>query len=393
MSGDRRERRAIDRIGGSRKNRFMSEKPSFAGSIKFFLPGPVWVRPEVLAAMAKPMIGHRGKSYADLQERIEKRIPAVFETKNFVLLATSSATGLMEAGLQNANPSRVLSVTVGAFSERWNKIATDNGFEADKLSFPWGESADPDRIRKALAEKKYDAVTVVHNETSTGVISPVDAIARVVRENSDAFLLVDAVTSLAGAPVRTDDWAVDLVLAGSQKALALPPGLAVGAVSRRLLDRSRAEGVRSHYFRFSEYEEFSKKHHTPTTPSIPHLYALDAQLDFLEKETMAGRFERHRTLQAMVAQWASRSGCTFFAQQDSDRSPTVSCLRPPAGISAEALKNALSAKGWTIGGGYGKLKAETFRISHMGDIDADSLAHLLSGIDAVIPESADSARK
>src|SRR5262249_9554504 len=160
------------------------------------------------------------------------------------------------------------------FSERWNKIATDNGFEADKLSFEWGEAADPERIRAALREKKYEAVTVVHNETSTGVLSPLADVARVVRENSDAFLLVAAVTSLAGAPVQTDAWGIDLVLAGSQKALALPPGLAVGAVSRRLLDRSRSAGIRSHYFKFAEYEEFSKKHHTPTTPSLPHLYAL-----------------------------------------------------------------------------------------------------------------------
>jgi len=365
----------------------MSDKPPYAGSIRFFLPGPVWVRPEVLAALSKPMIGHRGKSYADLQERIERRIPTVFDTRNFVLLATSSATGLMEAGLQNAAPGRVLSVTVGAFSERWNKIATDNGFEADKLSFPWGEAADPDRIRGALREKKYDAVTVVHNETSTGVISPLSEIARAVRESSDAFLLVDAVTSLAGAPVETDAWGIDLVLAGSQKALALPPGLAVGAVSPRLLERSRGAGIRSHYFRFSEYEEFSKKHHTPTTPSIPHLYALDVQLDFLERETMAARFERHRALRQMVADWAGRSGCTFFAGRPEDRSPTVSCLRPAEGVSAEKLKNNLSSAGWTIGGGYGKLKSETFRISHMGDIDPDSLANLLSAVDAAIPDS------
>ena len=364
----------------------MSEKPPFAGTIRFFLPGPVWVRPEVLAALSKPMIGHRGKGYADLQERIEKRIPTVFGTNNFVLLATSSATGLMEAGLQNASPSRVLSVTVGAFSERWNKIAIDNGFEADKLSFEWGEAADPDRVRDALKARKYDAVTVVHNETSTGVMSPLAEIARVVRENSDAFLLVDAVTSLAGAPVETDAWGIDLVLAGSQKALALPPGLAVGAVSKRLLDRSRSAGIRSHYFKFAEYEEFSKKHHTPTTPSIPHLYALDTQLGFFEKETMRLRFERHRALQSRVASWANEKGHTFFPRDSGVRSPTVSCLRPPAGYSAEKLKNALSARGWTIGGGYGKLKADTFRISHMGDIDSDSLNALLAEIDRTLPE-------
>ncbi len=366
----------------------MSEKPPFSGTVKFFLPGPVWVRPDVLAALSKPMIGHRGKAYADLQERIEKRIPMVFDTKNFVLLATSSATGLMEAGLQNANPSRVLSVTVGAFSERWNKIATDNGFEADKLSFEWGEAADPDRVKTALRNKKYDAVTVVHNETSTGVLSPLGDIAKAVRENSDAFLLVDAVTSLAGAPVETDAWGIDLVLAGSQKALALPPGLAVGAVSRRLLDRSRSAGVRSHYFKFSEFEEFSKKHHTPTTPSIPHLYALDVQLGFFEQETMAARFERHRAMRSRVEAWANEKGCVFFPKEAGVRSPTVSCLRPPAGHSAEKLKNALSAGGWTIGGGYGKLKADTFRISHMGDVDLDSIDALLAEIDRVLPECA-----
>ncbi|HET9794516.1 MAG TPA: aminotransferase class V-fold PLP-dependent enzyme, partial [Thermoanaerobaculia bacterium] len=182
-------------------------------------------------------------------------------------------------------------------------------------------------------------------------------------------------------------WGIDLVLAGSQKALALPPGLAVGAVSKRLLERSRGAGIRSHYFRFSEYEEFSKKHHTPTTPSIPHLYALDVQLDYLERETMAWRFERHRSLQGMVAEWAGKTGCTFFAARAEDRSPTVSCLRPPEGVSAEKLKNNLSSAGWTIGGGYGKLKSETFRISHMGDIDPDSLSNLLSAIDAAMPDS------
>ncbi len=364
----------------------MNEKPPFAGTVKFFLPGPVYVRPEVLAALSKPMIGHRGKSYADLQERIEKRIPAVFDTKNFVLLATSSATGLMEAGLQNANPSRVLSVTVGAFSERWNRIATDNGFEADKLSFEWGEAADPDRVREALRKKKYDAVTVVHNETSTGVISPLGEIAKAVRESSDAFLLVDAVTSLAGAPVETDAWGIDLVLAGSQKALALPPGLAVGAVSKRLLDRSRSAGVRSHYFKFAEYEEFSKKHHTPTTPSLPHLFALDVQLGFFEQETLPARYERHRAMRARVESWAAAKGCEFFPARAEHRSPTVSCLRPPAGFSSEKLKSALSARGWTIGGGYGKLKNDTFRISHMGDVDLDSLGSLLAEIDQVLPE-------
>jgi aspartate aminotransferase-like enzyme len=364
----------------------MSETFPHAGTVQFFLPGPVWVRPEVLAAMSKPMIGHRGKGYADLQERIEKRLPMLFDTKNFVLLATSSATGLMEAGLQNSNPSRVLSVTVGAFSERWNKIALDNGFEADLLAFEWGEAADPDRIAAALKGKKYDAVTVVHNETSTGVISPLAEIARVVRENSDAFLLVDAVTSLAGAPVKTDEWGIDLVLAGSQKALALPPGLAVGAVSKRLLERSKSPGVRAHYFRFSEAEEFARKHNTPNTPSISHLYALDVQLGFLEAETMPARFARHVRMRKMVEDWAGPRGYTFFPRREEWRSPTVACLKPPAGISAESLKNAVSARKWTIGGGYGKLKSDTFRIGHMGDADPDSLAKLLALLDELAPE-------
>jgi len=357
------------------------------GTVRFFLPGPVWVRPEVLAAMSKPMIGHRGKAYAELQERIEKRIPIVFDgTKSFVALATSSATGLMEAGLQNANPTRVLSVTVGAFSERWHKIATDNGFEADRLAFDWGEAADPDRIRGALRSKTYDAVTVVHNETSTGVISPLEEIARAVRENSDASLLVDCVTSLAGTPVRSDAWGLDLALAGSQKALALPPGIAIGAVSERLLERSRAAGVRSHYFSFAHFADSAKKHNTPCTPSIPHFYALDVQLGFFERETMPTRFARHRAMQKIVEDWAAVRGCEYFPKSAATRSPTVSCLRPPSGHSPEKLKAALSSRGWTIGGGYGKLKAETFRISHMGDVDPESLRKLLSQIDEALPE-------
>src|SRR5262252_1597146 len=356
------------------------------GQVRFFLPGPVWVREAVRQAMAHEAIGHRGKAFADLYADIPPRLAKVFRTEGFVFTTTSAATGLWEAALLNLAPERVLSVVNGAFSERWAACARDLGIAHDVLEVPWGTPVDPADVRRALGAARYDAVTVVHSETSTGTLNDLAAIAKTVRDASDAFVLADVVTSLAGSPVEADAWGLDFALSGSQKALALPPGLGVAFASDRYRARAR-ERSRAHYPRISEAEAFAAKHQTPYTPSTPHLFALDVQLDHILAETMEGRWARHDALRSRVEAWAAARGHAPVAPTGA-RSWTVSCLKPRPGISAEALVARVKERGFTIGGGYGKWKASTFRIGHMGDVDLASLENLLAALDESAAEAA-----
>jgi aspartate aminotransferase-like enzyme len=356
------------------------------GQVRFFLPGPVWVREGVRQAMAHEAIGHRGKGFADLYGRILPRLSKVFRTQGFVFTTTSAATGLWEASLLNLAPDRVLAVVSGAFSERWAVCAKDLGFAVDVLEMPWGLPADPAQVTRALGKASYDAVTVVHSETSTGTLNDLAGLAAAVRESSDAFVLADVVTSLAGSPVEPDAWGLDFALSGSQKALALPPGLGVAFASDRYRKRAR-DRSRAHYLRLSEAEEFAQKNQTPYTPSTPHLFALDVQLDHILAETIEGRWARHDALRSRVERWAGERGHTHVPAAGA-RSWTVSCLKPAPGISSEALVTKVKDRGFTIGGGYGKWKSSTFRIGHMGDVDLASLEALLTALDAAAAEAA-----
>jgi aspartate aminotransferase-like enzyme len=349
------------------------------GQVRFFLPGPTWVRDGVREAMAHEAIGHRGKAFENLYRDIPSRLQKVFRTRGFCFTATAAATGLWEAALLNLAPERVLSVVSGAFSERWAVCARDLGIAGDRVEFPWGVPADPHAIAAALSRAKYDAVTVVHSETSTGTLNDLAAIAKAVRGASDAFVLADVVTSLAGSPVESDEWGLDFALTGTQKALALPPGLGVAFASDRYRSRAR-ERSRAHYLRLSEAEAFAEKSQTPYTPSTPHLFALDVQLDHILSETVEGRWARHDAMRRRVGAWAAERGHAFVPPEGA-RSWTVSCLKPRDGVSSEKLVAGAKDRGYTIGGGYGKWKAETFRIGHMGDVDMASLEKLLAVLD------------
>jgi len=349
------------------------------GQVRFFLPGPVWVRDGVREAMAHEAIGHRGKAFENLYRDIPSRLQKVFRTRGFCFTATAAATGLWEAALLNLAPERVLAVVSGAFSERWAVCARDLGIAVDRVEFPWGVPADPDEIGRALSKARYDAVTVVHSETSTGTLNDLASISRAVRAGSDAFVLADVVTSLAGSPVESDAWELDFALTGTQKAIALPPGLGVAFASDRYRARAR-ERSRAHYLRLPEAEAFAEKSQTPYTPSTPHLFALDVQLDHILSETMEGRWARHDALRRRVADWAAQRGHSVVPPEGA-RSWTVSCLRPREGVSPEALVAKAKERGFTIGGGYGAWKATTFRIGHMGDVDLASLEALLAVLD------------
>jgi len=355
--------------------------------VRFFLPGPTYVCPEVREAMTHPAIGHRGPEFKALYASIAPRLQAVLRTRGDVLLATGSATLVMESAVISTVESSVLNLTCGAFSERWHQIGLSWGKDADKVAVPWGEPIDPDLVRAALRRRRYDAVTVVHNETSTGVLNPLAEIARVVREESDAVILVDTVSSLGGAPVETDAWGLDVVLAGVQKAMALPPALIVFTLSDRAAKQAETVSHRGFYTDFLRYRDKHRQGGTPTTPAIPVVFALDRQLERIVEEGMEARWERHRQLQRRTAEWAADRGFEMASQAGSE-SPTVSCLRPPPGtLTAPELVAALAAQGWVIGGGYGIWKPTTVRIGHMGEIQETDLENLFTVIDEVLNTS------
>jgi aspartate aminotransferase-like enzyme len=353
--------------------------------IRFFLPGPAYVLATVRQAMTQPVAAHRSAPILALYQRLVERLRKVFRTGGDVMIATGSSTLVMESAVVSTVRSDVLNLTNGSFSERWHAISQACGKQADKLAVPWGRAVDPDLVRQALRRKRYEAVTLVHNETSTGAISPLAEIARAVHEESDALLLVDAVSSLAGAPVETDDWGLDVVLAGTQKGLAVPPGLTVFSLSERAAAQAEQVPHRGFYTDLLRYRDKHREGGFITTPGISLVYALDRQLDILLAEGMTARWERHAALARRTAEWAAASGCTYASAADA-RSPTVSCLKPPAGIAPQALVRKLAERGFTIAGGYGDWKPSTFRIGHMGEVRRHHLDALLAELDQFLAE-------
>ena len=353
--------------------------------IQFFLPGPSYVLEAVRQAMTKPMVGHRSAPFKNFYLSIAERLPKVLRTAGDGIVASGSSTLIMESAVISTVQSDVLNLTNGAFSERWHSICRSLGKNADKVAFPWGEGVDPDVVRTALRRKKYEAVTVVHNETSTGAMTNLAEVARAIREESDALVLVDSVSSMGGAPIETDAWGLDVVLAGTQKAIAVPPGLTVFAMSDRAAERAARVPHRGFYTDLIRYRDKHREGGNITTPAIPLVYALDVQLDNMLAEGMEERWARHERLQRRTAEWAEARGCAYASAPDA-RSLTVSCLRPPEGIDPQAIVKRLADRGWTIGGGYGDWKPSTFRIGHMGEVRDTDLEALLAEIDSILDE-------
>jgi aspartate aminotransferase-like enzyme len=349
-----------------------------AEQAKYFVPGPTWVRPEILAEMTRPMIGHRSSEFKELFRRINPDLKTLFNTRQTTFVMTCSGTGVMQAALENCVARRVLVTTCGAFSERWYNIAESTGLEVDRLDAGWGQAVDPDDLADHLARHHrahYDAVTITHNETSTGVTNDVAALIRVVREEApEALVFVDAVSSLGGIPVDVDGWGADVCFASVQKCIAIPPGISVVAVSDEAVARARKHSYRGTYFDLIAYKEKADDDSVPSTPSIPHFYALAAQLDhMIRMEGLEARYERHRQMRELThkrtAPYAKLASDAAFA------SATVTTLAPI--LPPDTIRNEMKARGFTLGGGYGAWKDTTFRVGHMGDIPVSDLEAML----------------
>jgi aspartate aminotransferase-like enzyme len=351
--------------------------------MKLFIPGPTEVHPDVLAAMAQPPIGHRSGDFRELAAQVVKGIQAVLYTQNRIFLSTSSATGLMEAAVRNVPLKRVLSLVNGAFGDRWYEIARACGVPADKLDVPWGKGIRPEQVDAALSHGDYDAITLVHNETSTGVMNPLEGIAEVVRAHKEVALLVDTVSSMAGTKVEVDRLGLDVCLASVQKCWALPPGFAIAAVSERAMERARKSERAGYYFSFKEFDKSYQKNETTVTPSIPHIYGLQATLKRIFAEGLENRWGRHAAMAERTRAWARGQGFAIFSE-DGFHSNTVTCIANTREIDVKGLNGALKAQGMTISDGYGDLKNKTFRIAHLGEISMADLEDLFPRIEAFV---------
>jgi len=349
-----------------------------------FVPGPVDVADEVLKAQAKAMLPHRSKEFEAIYRRTAERAQELFYTKHRVFITASSGTGLQEAAIRNFVNKRVLACVNGAFADRWYEVAVYNGKEADELAFEWDEPVDPNRVAEVVKEGHYEAVTIVHNETSTGLQNPVREIAAAVRSVApDTLILVDAVSSLAGAKLEMDAWELDMVLTSSQKCLALPPGLALGAVSERAMKKAEKVENRGWYFDLIRMEKHRLKDSSPATPAMSLIFALAYQLERIFKEGLDNRFARHSAMAKRVQEWAETHDQSIYAPEGF-RSQTVTTIRNERGIDISDLNSFLKERDMRIANGYGQLKNKTFRIAHMGETQMSAIDELLNAMEAYL---------
>jgi len=353
---------------------------------RLFIPGPVKVDDDVLQQLARPTLGHRGKEYAQLHGDTVELLKKAFFTDQNVFLSTSSASGIWEAAIRNciAPDERVLCTCCGAFSDKWADVAQLCCRQVDALKVDWGQAVTPEMIDKKLADGKYAAITMVYNETSTGLTNPVYEISEMMREKyPEVLIFVDAVSAMVGLPLHFDDLGWDITFASLQKAFAVPPGLAVALVSQRALEKSKGVPDRGYYFNFELWAKNAAKNQTLVTPSVPHIMALNYQCHKLINEGMENVWKRHRTMAQYVRDWAKARFDIFCDERYA--SDTLTTVKNTVGIDVAKTIAALQEKHNTVfGNGYGKLKQETFRIAHMGDITMDDLKELLGWIEQEI---------
>lgn len=353
--------------------------------VKLHIPGPVEVSEKTFKAMTSPMIGHRGQGFKDLYARMQPQLQTLLGTKQLVYLSTSSAWGVMEGAIRNLVAKKVLNCMCGAFSDKWLDVSLRCGKQAEGLQVPWGSPIRAEEVDKKLATGQFDALTLIHNETSTGTMSPLLEIAALKKKYPDVMFIVDAVSSLTALPIQFDELGVDVLLAGTQKAFAMPPGLAVFTASPAALAKAATIKDRGYYFDFVEFEKNAKDSMTPSTPAIPHIYGLASKLDDFFAEGLDARYARHKKTNQMTRDWAARHGFTLFPEAGYE-SVTLCCVNngaKPGGrtVDVAKLQKLVKDQGFLIDGGYGKIKGTTFRLSNMGDETEATMQQLYAALD------------
>ncbi|MEI7732221.1 MAG: alanine--glyoxylate aminotransferase family protein [Verrucomicrobiota bacterium] len=360
--------------------------------VKLHIPGPVEVSEKTFKAFCSPMIGHRGQGFKDLYAGMMPKLQTLLYTKQLVYLSTSSAWGVMEGSIRNLVAKKVLNCMCGAFSDKWLDVSKRCGKEAEALQVPWGSPIRAEDVDKKLATGQFDALTLIHNETSTGVMSPVYEIAALKKKYPDVMFIVDAVSSLTGIKLEFDALGIDVLLAGTQKAFAMPPGLAVFACSPAALAKAATMKDRGYYFDFVEFQKNAEQSMTPSTPSIGHVYALNSKLEDFFAEGLENRYARHLKLANLTRDWAARNGFTLFPEKGYE-SVTLTCVNngaKPGGRVMDVAKfqKAVKDQGFLIDGGYGKIKGTTFRVSNMGDETEATMNQLYAAMDNALKQQA-----
>ncbi len=351
---------------------------------KLFIPGPVEVKPEVLEKMATPMIGHRSKDASQLQKRITGKLQEMLYTREAVLLSTSSGSGLMEGAIRSCTLKRAAVFAVGAFGVRWYEMAQSNNVPVDLFEVEWGNATTPEMIDEVLSTGKYDLITITHNETSTGLMNPLEIIAGAVKNYPDIVFCLDAVSSAGGSKIEVDEMGIDICITSTQKALGLPPGMALCTFSQKAIEMAQQVPCRGYYLDLlSLYEYIQKKDFQyPSTPSLSHMFALDYQLDCILAEGLEQRFARHIEMAEYTRDWARK----YFELFADERylSNTLTTIKNTRNIDVAALNSELGVRGYQISNGYGKLKDRTFRIAHMADCTLEEVKELIDNINDIL---------
>lgn len=351
---------------------------------KLFIPGPVSVKPDVLEKMATPMIGHRSKDASALQRRISDKLRKLFYTEEEILLSTTSGSGLMEGAIRSCTAKRAAVFSVGAFGKRWYEMAVSNNVPADLFEVEWGQATTPEMVDEALSTGKYDLVTITHNETSTGIMNPIEEISKVIKKYPDVVWCVDAVSSAGGSKIEVDKLGIDICITSTQKALGLPPGLAICTFSKKAVERAKQVPHRGYYLDLlSLYDYIQKKDYQyPSTPSLSHMFALDYQLDKILEEGLDNRFARHIEMAEYVRAWAKKHFALFADERY--LSNTLTTISNTRNIDIAELNKELGKRGFQISNGYGKMKDKTFRIAHMADYTLDDIKEVLGHIEDIL---------
>jgi aspartate aminotransferase-like enzyme len=336
------------------------------------------------------MIGHRGQGFKDLYAKIQPQLQQLLSTKQLVYISTSSAWGVMEGAIRNLVSKKVLNCMCGAFSDKWLDVSKRCGKEAEAWQVPWGSAIRAVDIDKKLATGQFDVMTLIHNETSTGVMSPLAEIAALKKKYPDVMFVVDAVSSMTAVPLRFDEMGIDVLLAGTQKAFAMPPGASVFVCSPAALARAATMKDRGYYFDFIEFQKNAEQSMTPSTPSIGHVYALASKLEDFYAEGLEARYARHAKLSQMTRDWASKHGFTLYPETGFE-SVTLTCINngaKPGGrtVDVAKLQKLVKDQGFLIDGGYGKIKGTTFRLSNMGDETEATMNQLYTALDGAMKQ-------
>ena len=353
---------------------------------KLFIPGPTHVSDDILDSLSEKQIGHRTPEISELIKDIIIGVQKVLYTDNHIYLVSHAATGLWEMGLRNSIQKGVLHAVNGAFSSKWALVSEKCGYHSKSINFEWGNGIDIDDIDKHLSSGDFDVFAMVHNETSTGVKSDLNAISNLLKEKyPEVIWLVDAVSSMAGIKIEVDKLGIDFILSSTQKAWGLPAGFSICSISERMLDISSKLDNKGYFLDALVYEKYFQKYQTPSTPSIPHLFGLKKVLSLIDEEGIENRWIRHKKMAKYAQQWAIGHGQSLFPELNCE-SETITCIQNDMGWDINVINEALLSRGYRMDRGYGPLRGKAFRIAHMGNIYMDDLVDYLNHFDEVLKD-------